>query len=207
MTVYTKSYVLPDINHREVARYAGVKIQNSGEIPQELNEMLSECIALCEDIFTPRVCGCETEIKLDGDTVDLGFCTVRSAQLSKNLCGCERAVIFAATVGHEIDRLIAKQGVLSPARAVIMNAIGAERIEALCDAFNDEIKREKAATGLACAPRFSPGYGDLPLEFQKDIFALLDCPRRIGLTLNESLLMSPSKSVTAIIGIRSKNEH
>ncbi len=202
MTVYTKSYVLPDINYREAARYAGVKIQNGGEIPQELSAMLSECIALCENIFTPRVCCCETEIKLDGDTVDLGFCTVTSAQLAKNLCGCERAVIFAATLGEKIDRLIAKQGVLSPARAVILGAVGAERIEALCDAFNDEIKREKAALGLACAPRFSPGYGDLPLEFQKDIFALLDCPKRIGLTLNESLLMSPSKSVTAVVGVK-----
>ena len=44
-------------------------------------------------------------------------------------------------------------------------------------------------------------YGDLPLEMQKDIFNVLDCSKRIGLTLNESLLMSPSKSVTAIIGI------
>ena len=50
-------------------------------------------------------------------------------------------------------------------------------------------------------PRFSPGYGDLSLEMQRDIFRVLDCPRKIGLTLNESLLMSPSKSVTAIIGI------
>ena len=50
-------------------------------------------------------------------------------------------------------------------------------------------------------PRFSPGYGDLPLELQKDVFRVLDCPRKIGLSLNESLLMSPSKSVTAIIGI------
>ncbi len=207
MTVYTKSYTLPDIDRREAVRYAGVRVPSGEAFAPELSEMLSECIALCEGIFTPRVCYCETEVRLDGENVDLGFCTVRSAQLAKNLCGCTSAVIFAATVGEKIDRLIARQGVLSPARAVIMNAIGAERIEALCDAFNGDIKREKAATGIACAPRFSPGYGDLPLEFQKDIFALLDCPRRIGLTLNESLLMSPSKSVTAIIGIRSKNEH
>lgn len=50
-------------------------------------------------------------------------------------------------------------------------------------------------------PRFSAGYGDLPLEVQKDIFRVLDCPRKIGLTLNDSLLMSPTKSVTAIVGI------
>ena len=53
-------------------------------------------------------------------------------------------------------------------------------------------------------PRFSPGYGDLPINMQKDIFAALDCPRKIGLSLNESLLMSPSKSVTAIIGVSAR---
>ena len=58
-----------------------------------------------------------------------------------------------------------------------------------------------AETGLHPVPRFSPGYGDFPLEAQKDIFRTLDCSRKIGLTLNESLLMSPSKSVTAIVGL------
>ena len=60
-------------------------------------------------------------------------------------------------------------------------------------------KPKKAAVFLP--PRFSPGYGDLPLSLQRDIFRVLDCPRKIGLTLNESLLMSPSKSVTAIVGL------
>lgn len=50
-------------------------------------------------------------------------------------------------------------------------------------------------------PRFSPGYGDLPLSAQREIFAVLDCGKRIGLMLNDSLLMSPSKSVTAFVGI------
>ena len=49
-------------------------------------------------------------------------------------------------------------------------------------------------------PRFSPGYGDFPLTAQRDIFAILDCPKRIGLSLNQSLLLSPTKSVTAVIG-------
>ena len=44
-------------------------------------------------------------------------------------------------------------------------------------------------------------YGDLDFEEAVSIFAVLDCPRRIGLSLNESLLMSPTKSVTAIIGL------
>ena len=80
-------------------------------------------------------------------------------------------------------------------------AIGAERVEALCDAFCADVKRRAAEEGLCPRPRFSPGYGDVPLELQRDIFRVLDCPRKIGLTLNGSLLMTPSKSVTAVIGL------
>ena len=56
--------------------------------------------------------------------------------------------------------------------------------------------------GKSLRTRVSPGYGDISLTMQKDIFAILDCERKIGITLNEDLLMSPSKSVTAIAGIK-----
>jgi len=128
----------------------------------------------------------------------LGFAATDSVALRRNLAGCDRIVVFAATVGLGLDRLIARYGHVSPAKALLLQAIGAERIEALCDVFCDKIRLD---TGLAAAPRFSPGYGDFPLELQRDIFRVLDCPRKIGLTLNESLLMSPSKSVTAILGL------
>ena len=113
-------------------------------------------------------------------------------------------VIFGATVGLEADRLIKRYSRLDTARAVMLQAIGAERIEALCDAFCADIEENVAERGLFTRPRFSPGYGDLPLEIQRDFVRVLDCRRKIGVTLNESLLMSPSKSVTAIIGLSDK---
>ena len=89
----------------------------------------------------------------------------------------------------------------------MLDALGAERIESLCETFCKELSLKSRAKGACVTPRFSPGYGDLPLTFQKEIFRVLDCPRQIGLSLNESLLMSPSKSVTAIMGIRRKYEN
>ena len=56
--------------------------------------------------------------------------------------------------------------------------------------------------GVSLLPRFSPGYGDLSLDFQREIFRLLSPERNIGVTLGERLLMSPTKSVSAIIGIK-----
>jgi len=54
--------------------------------------------------------------------------------------------------------------------------------------------------GLYLRPRYSPGYGDFPLTYQKEILELLNAQRRIGLTRTESNMLVPTKSVTAIIG-------
>jgi hypothetical protein len=90
--------------------------------------------------------------------------------------------------------------------AVLYQAIAAAMIENYCDQIDTAFAAQIASQGGRTRSRFSPGYGDLPLELQKDLFRVLDCPRKIGLSLNESLLMSPSKSVTAIIGIGGRAE-
>ena len=110
--------------------------------------------------------------------------------------------MFSATVGIEIDRFIRKYGRISPTKALFFQAIGSERVEALADKFNEEIREEARAKGFTTHPRYSPGYGDLALDIQKEIFEVLDCTKQIGITLSESLLMSPSKSITAIIGLK-----
>lgn len=194
-TVYTNTYDAPEFNMKEILRYAGVR-----ESRGELEALLSSCIKEIKGRLTYKVCYSEFPISLCGELLDLGFIRTESRGLKKNLEGCESVVLFAATVGIEIDRLIARNASLSPAKALFFQAIGAERIESLCDTFNRDIADRKALEGYAARPRFSAGYGDFKLEAQKEIFAALDCPRRIGLSLNESLLMSPSKSVTAIIG-------
>ncbi len=191
--VLTKIYELEDINNKEVLRYAGV----NGEAI-DLCELVDECIKEANGKFVYKVCYSEFDIAFYEDYIDLGFLKTTSQDLRKNLTDCSSVVVFAATVGLEIDRLIKKYSHISPAKALIFQAIGAERIEALCDTFNSDIKAEKTSV----APRFSAGYGDFALGSQKEIFKVLDCERKIGLTLNGSMLMSPSKSVTAIIGVK-----
>lgn len=191
--VITREYSLPSACVREVLRYSGC-----AEVTPDMEILANECIAEAEKIFCAKVCYSEFPIKITQNGLDLGFASVSSRDLAKNLDGCDRAIVFCATVGHEIDRLIKKYGVISPAKAVIFQGLGAERIEALCDLFCADLKSE----GLTARPRFSPGYGDLPLELQRDIFRTLDCPRRIGATLNQSLLISPTKSVSAVVGLK-----
>ena len=201
MTVCTKTYAAPSFDRREILRYAGVR----GEAP-ELEALLEECVAESDGKLSYKVCWREFPVRRREGVLDLGFAETSSADLTRNLAGCGNVVLFAATVGIGMDRWIARYSFLSPAKALLLQALGTERIEALCDMFNEEVTRERTALGRGTRPRFSPGYGDLPLERQKNIFAVLDCPRMIGLSLNENLLMSPSKSVTALIGVTGEGE-
>ena len=191
--VLSKIYKDLPFCEKEILRYAGCKNSND-----EISLLLKKCINEAKDIFSYKVCYCEAPVTINKNICDFELIRCESEKLALNLKGCEKAVIFAATIGVEIDRLIAKYGKLSPSKALVFQAIGAERIEALCNSFCSDLEKEYT---LKLKPRFSPGYGDLSLDFQKDIFGVLDCERKIGLTLNNSLLMSPSKSVTAIVGI------
>lgn len=195
--VTVRSFDAPEYNEKEIFRYAGAR-----EASDELSALVRECLDEVEGKLTYKVCFCEFPVKKREDVLDLGFARTNSRDLAKNLDGCESVVLFGATVGLALDRLIAKYARISPSKALVFQAIGAERIESLCDAFNREITIDKKREGKTCRPRFSPGYGDLPIEMQRDIFRALDCQRKIGLALNESLLVSPTKSVTALIGIK-----
>lgn len=197
-----KKFDEPQVNKREILRYMGCK-----DVSADMIDLIDSCLKETNGIFTFKVAYDYFDINTDEDCVDLGFISCKSKGLSLNLSQCHKALIFAATIGIGIDRLIAKYSRISPSKALCFQAIGAERIESLCDLFNKEITEEANSQNLFTRPRFSPGYGDLSLDIQKNIFEILDCPRKIGLSLNESLLMSPSKSVTAIIGISDKPKH
>ena len=199
MSVYIKSYEPPKINEREILRYAGVTVTT-----EEIRALLDECLALCLECVSYNVCYTVLTITRNAHHIDLGFGVTDSKALAKNLEGCDSIVLFAATLGNGLDRLIARYSALAPSKAFMLQAIGAERIEALCDAFNREISRELKNQSKLTKPRFSAGYGDFPLEFQWDICRVLDTQRKIGVTLQESLVMLPTKSVTAIIGIKNQ---
>ncbi len=191
--IHNRSFSLPPVCEKEVLRYAGCR-----EADPDTERLMRECIKEIEGRIAGKVCWREFPAAVCGSICDFDSFQVSSDNLAINLRGCSSVILFAATVGVDMDRVIVRYSRISPAKALMMQAIGAERIEALCDAFCEDIADR---LNVKLKPRFSPGYGDLSIEIQKDIFAVLDCPRQIGLTLNDSLLMSPSKSVTAFIGV------
>lgn len=191
MQVHHVTVSLGPVNEREALRYARC---DAGDA--QVLSLLRECEREM-GAAQARVCYMQLPCSVTEKGCDFGLFSVASRELAKNLQGCKSTILFAATLGMEVDRLIARYQMLSPAKAMLLQALGAERIENGCDAFCAQMK----AKGLQLRPRFSPGYGDVPLSVQKDFFVLLQCEKNLGLYLNESLLMSPSKSVTAFIGV------
>lgn len=131
-----------------------------------------------------------------GVTLDTGV-RFTSRDLARHLRGCEKALLLAATLGSRVDVAIRRLALGSVAEGAAAQAVAASLIESYCDSVQAQADTE----GLAQRPRFSPGYGDWRLEEQRLLFPVLDCAKRIGLTLTDGLMMAPSKSVTAIIGL------
>lgn len=200
------------VDKKEIYRYLGYR----RNLPDpEVVELADSCLEQLQEVVTPRwICRrfpIECVYEIDSRTGEndreqipllrIADMEIRSRSLLQNLRGCSEACLMAATLGLGPDRLIARASVTHMSRAVILQAAAAAMIEAWCDDVNRQIIEEAAGQGLYCRPRFSPGYGDFPLECQEDFERILRLQKEIGVTLTESRLMMPSKSVTAVIGL------
>ncbi len=175
----------------EVAR----RLQSERDYTDDTIEM---CRARLEKVLEPKFSGVRVPVRyVREDVLDLGFGQVHSHALTRNLKGAEEAFIFAATLALGTDRLLSRLALVSPAEHFITDALASAYAEALAD-YADAFFRGS----LCCGVRFSPGYGDLSLEVQPHILQMVEGMRLLGITLGKSLLMSPMKSVTAIMGIQ-----
>ena len=135
--------------------------------------------------------------------IDAGFATISSDTLYKHIKDCSGVFLFAATIGVGCDRLIRRDRLKSQALPMIHQGLGAMLVEVYCDLLEQDIHRLYGDDRITFATRYSPGYGDFSLSHQIDIFRFFGkAAQDIGLSLNDSLLMQPSKSVTALIGVK-----
>ncbi len=182
------------ISPREYLRYMGT----GAERGDALTALIDECLKEVKDALRIRGVMRTTDVATDAPSIRFSFCEIESASLSKNLAGCSSAVLFAVTAGAGIDRLISKYSAVSPSRALVIDAVASAAVEGAANKLNAEVKARYGKT----KPRFSPGFGDLPLSFQRDLLSFTDAGRRAGVLLTESMMLTPMKSTTAIIGIR-----
>ena len=184
----------------EIARYLRMgRSVPEGALAKRMTQLRDEALAVVRPAYIGRRFAREGDAIVSGDVrLDI------AGTLARHIGGCAAVYLVCGTIGADIDALQRRASVSSGADALIVQAIGAALVEKLMDAVEDEIRAE-LSPDEELVPRYSPGYGDFPLAAQRHILFLLDATRRIGVSLTDTLLMVPSKSVSAVIGVKKAN--
>lgn len=191
-----------EIDCQEALRYLGL---GNAQADSQTLTLLKWAMAEIQTKATPGHVYKKMNCSVSGNTVQLGPLEIASKNLAKNLETCREAYLFSATLGPIPDMLQQRYAHLDMSRAVLLQAVAAAAIEGYCNQCQEEISK-KLLKNQGLRPRFSPGYGDFSLSHQPKILSLLDAHRKIGLTVTDSFMLAPTKSVTAVIGITEKPE-
>lgn len=184
----------------ETMRYLGCK----DNVDENVIKLVNKCIGDIKKAAITRSVYKIFNIQYKNNHLFIANINLKSKALFSHLNGCSKAVIFAATLGAEVDRVIRTASITDMSVAVIYQAAASAIIEDYCNNVCDnELVKLSELKELRLTSRFSPGYGDLSLVYQPQIINILDC-KKIGLSCTNSLMLAPSKSVTAIIGAGDK---
>lgn len=196
-----------NLKKSEILRYMGYP---EGYHDRDIDKLVEELIDKALEKITPTFTYMILSPVREQNDKTISFGETDSIVLSgKSVYGhlnnSEKVVCFAATLGTQAESHIKLQMYKEITSSIITDAIYNECIEAVCDKAECIIKSDTTLKGMYSTTRFSPGYGDLPLDVQPDIIRILDAQRKIGLTCSGDNLLIPRKSVTAFIGF-SKNK-
>ena len=174
---------LTGISRKETLQYLGWL---GSPIPDELEDEISRCESRILETARPRAVWRLFDLLPDGSLAGTQF-RPEGQDVPALLKDCSQVILMAVTLGSETERLLRTAQARSMGEAVILDAAAGAAVENVCERFLTD--------------RFSPGYGDFPFSQQRAFFDLLDITRRIGVSLTESGLMLPQKSVTALMGL------
>lgn len=188
------------INIEEAIRYMGYR-----SAPDERQlETIRSLASMLEEQLRPawvyRVFGLEFKhegVLLSGTSILLGGKDIR-----RHLNECDRAVLMCATVSLKADELIRQKEREDISLGFMTDCLASAAVEAVCAELENELYAR--ISGKYFTWRFSPGYGDLPLDIQPQIIDVLNAGKRAGVICNDAMMLVPSKSVTAMIGLSDK---
>lgn len=183
------------VKKSEVLRYLGHRGQEIGpELDEQIDRISQMCLADAEPRYYFEVFPVEPGPEINGVRL-LG------EDIKKHLAGASYCAVMAATLGFGVERAMLRLGRGSTVSEVIYNAACTALVEAVADECEAKIRAYAADRGLVTSYRYSPGYGDFPLDQQTQVLGLISAGTRLGITLTDSMLMLPRKSVSALIGL------
>lgn len=191
-----------DVRTKEAVRYLGY---GNHAIDGRTLALISSSFQELEEAAGRRSIYRIFDVSQEEEALLIGTLKINSKNLRRNLKSCEKAYILAATLGVGVDTLLRRYTLTDMARVVILQACAAAMLEEYLDGCQEILSREQEKDGYYLRPRFSPGYGDFPITHQEQILQILDAPKKIGLSLTAGSMLTPTKSVTAIVGLSKLN--
>ncbi|HHW03887.1 MAG TPA: DUF4445 domain-containing protein [Thermoanaerobacterales bacterium] len=192
------------INKAAVLRNLGYHDLKSGSVPPDILREVNSSVEQAPEIITPRICYERFEFTLDkkAKKVLLPDGNYFSGDyIVKNLSGAEHLIAAVATIGSGIDRKSMECFAVGDyMKGMIYNAIGDEALNFVCRKFWLDLVKKAKSEGCGITHRLSPGHNDWDIKDQAVVFELLDASS-IGVTLNDSFMMNPVKSVSVIYGL------
>ena len=186
----------------EVLRYTGFN-KELHTMTKDLEEKINKNIEVIKEKIHPRIIASnilsiEKQSKYIYSEGNIKF---TGEDIKEHLKSCDGIILMAATLGNEVDTFLRMQEIKDMADAVIADAAANVAIEHVCQEKEEEIRRILKKENKYLTMRYSPGYGDLPINIQGEILNVLDSQRKIGLAVTPSNIMIPRKSVTSIMGV------
>lgn len=185
-----------NLDEKEVFRYLGygnnkVDLETLNSV-LEITELLKSTKSFKTIYKVFDITHIEEGVFLEGTTL-----TLTGNDIKKLLSQSKKCVLMAVTLGQELENLSRTMSIKDISLSVILDACASSMVEDLCNQLESSIDIED----MFFTDRFSPGYGDLPLDVQKPIINILNAPKTIGLNVTSSGIMIPRKSITAVLGI------
>lgn len=192
------------IDRDEVLRYLGYK---RGIIYDEIWSLINKSIEEIKNYINYRYTYKIFDIKIDNSEVKIIGSTLvfKGRDIAEHLKDSKMCAVLAVTLGSEIETKIKYYEKVNLTKALILDACASTAIEWICEEVQSLIKEEAKIYGLGITYRYSPGYGDFPIDIQSKILNVLETQKNIGLTVTEENILIPRKSITAIIGFQDKN--
>ena len=177
------------LNKNELAARLAVPTVESFDFSELYERLIS--------VARPAYVAERVDLIRENGEICLGKVKTSSAALKKISMNASGYIVFAATLGIGVDRLILKTSKISPHEAFVIDAMADALIESLCDFVENEL-----CCGISASGRFSPGYADLELSVGYEILSLCKAEKTLGIKVSKSGLMIPRKSVNAIIAVK-----
>jgi len=127
------------------------------------------------------------------------------------LTQADNLALFALTMGSEVSEIIGElfkdnEFALGSMLDAVASLAADKAVEVYETYYFDDLSKRDLATPETCVLSYSPGYCGWHISGQKQLFHYLE-PEKIGISLNDSFLMTPLKSVTGLLVAGKKEIH